>query len=406
MAYSKTTWSTGDVITAALLNNNENGTENALLQSGDTRGLSLANNLTFVSGADRRFGLTDNYNLLFLINNLEKMRLDTSGRLGIGITPAYSLHVAGDILNQDDKNGIVYNIIKNSNFVVGQNRFVEYQAQGTNNTVNGIFKAGSDTSNYGSIQYGSISNHDVLFLINGVEKIKLNTSGHQINQSRLGLNGIVPIIDLHLNEAIQFGNSATATNNSHITKNGAGGFQFWKGNYGSGTKIWEVDGNGNVTAQGAVDATDLKVNGDTIFFVDQSGTLDTVSGGSTTSATYALIETITLPADIVSDVNQLRRTILSSFSVLFSSQFTVSPTATLGGKITYQIGAGAETTIIDETFAQDSSISYTDEAISVDSVDINTTVYIRFYGKTSNSGNACQLQSGNVKGKLLLGLNS
>jgi hypothetical protein len=61
-------------------------------------------------GAEKKLGTIDNYSLPFIVNNIEKIRLSTSGNLGIStISPAAKLHIVTDGIGatQSDANGII-----------------------------------------------------------------------------------------------------------------------------------------------------------------------------------------------------------------------------------------------------------------------------------------------------------
>lgn len=78
----------------------------------------------------------------------------------------------------------------------------------------------------------------------------------------VGIGTVTPATKLNINGAVQFGTSATATNNWHITTEaGDGTLRFWNGNYGSGSERLRVNSSGtvaftnNITISGTVTAT-------------------------------------------------------------------------------------------------------------------------------------------------------
>jgi hypothetical protein len=78
----------------------------------------------------------------------------------------------------------------------------------------------------------------------------------------VGIGTVTPATKLNVNGAVQFGTSATATNNWHLTTEaGDGELRFWNGNYGSGSLRLRVSANGivtftnNITVTGSVTAT-------------------------------------------------------------------------------------------------------------------------------------------------------
>ena len=186
----------------------------------------------------------------------ERMRIDSSGNVGVGTTsPASLLHVkrgsnaievypagtwATRVINATDGSG-------ENGLLVG-NRWA-----GTGSTV---FEVGSIYGG-GSGSWYSYYRIDgtgqSIWSNGGTERMRLDTSG------RLGIGTSSPGKTLDLvgqfrvsgsaasgYALLEYGTSATATNNWHIGSEGDGTFRWYNGNFGAGTERMRIDSSGNV----------------------------------------------------------------------------------------------------------------------------------------------------------------
>jgi hypothetical protein len=159
--YTAHTWSTGDVITASLLNANETGTANALAQNADSRGLTaLAGNLTFTKGSEVNFGNTDSENLKFIIGGSGIMTLSTSG-LNLKKDLQFTKGSEVNFGNTDNQN---------LKFIIGGSGIMTLSTSGLNLIKDITFTKGSE------VNFGNTDNQNLKFIIGGSSAMVLDTS--------------------------------------------------------------------------------------------------------------------------------------------------------------------------------------------------------------------------------------
>ena len=164
------------------------------------------------NGAAGTYGMTTNHPMLFITNNTERMRIDTSGRVGIGTTsPVFALDVAG--------NG--------GAAIRGGNGFNLYNSDNTNNYY--LYNSGATGS----------ANATLLFYQGGVaERMRIDSSGN------VGIGTTsTSVFKLSVNGTASFVNQLAAGNSPSVSTQGA--WIGWNFSGGSGeTNIINQNGGG------------------------------------------------------------------------------------------------------------------------------------------------------------------
>lgn len=198
----------------------------------DTGYLRLASLGTDSRILSQRTGTGTFLPLTFYTGGSERVRIDTSGNVGIGTTPS-----AADtfpFLQFGGSAGLIgatnsYNILANAYYAggwkyVGANLATRYGGDISGNHV--FYNAVTGTAGAA---------------LTWVERMRIDSSGN------VGIGTASPSARFTTNGAVQFGQSATATNNWHwTTEGGDGKLNLWNGNYGAGTLRMTVTSGGNV----------------------------------------------------------------------------------------------------------------------------------------------------------------
>jgi hypothetical protein len=107
-------------------------------------------------------GTRTNHPLMFFTNTAEKMRIETSGNVGIGtISPAYALEVK--------RTGVISQIAATSDTTAAYS-YARYNSGGTN-VVTGVIS--DPTTGYISVE----TNHPLVMRTNGTEQARITTAG-------------------------------------------------------------------------------------------------------------------------------------------------------------------------------------------------------------------------------------
>ena len=146
-----------------------NGTEN-IFMGADASGYGI-------------LGTLSNHSLGFRTNNMDRIRIDASGNVGIGLTaPNAKLHVAGGLFVGTGTPAA--GTLPGLNVALGGASYIS-ASNGTEN----IFM-GADASGHGIL--GTLSNHSLAFRTNNAERLRIDTSGN------VGIGIAAPTAKLHV----------------------------------------------------------------------------------------------------------------------------------------------------------------------------------------------------------------
>jgi len=247
-------------------------------------------------------GTNDNYALAFETNNTEKMRIDATGNVGIGITPAYKLDVAGNVnintpsasttLTIDAKNSTTYPakiIFKNTSgtgdfHIGGDGGDILWQGGGNRNLQMGAF--------HGIDLVGGRTTGVALAYITGTSSI-YNTRILNVNNS-IGL--IIQGVSGQTSNLQEWRNS-TGTVLSAIESDGSLGI-------GTGNPAAKLDVNGSFKlgascpVLGGIIKTSVSVTDATAFDYNTSRTETVTITGAAVNATVIVNPRSALPATL------------------------------------------------------------------------------------------------------------
>jgi len=137
----------------------------------------------YKSGGVEYAGTITNHPYAILTNNAERLRIDSSGRVGIGttsVTSGYVLDSRGWIRAQHPSGDCVISAVA-----------------GNTTGVSAIYFGDSASDNPGSIEYNHTSNSIVIFT-NGTEALRVNSSGN------VGIGTTSPAAKLHVDGTIRY----------------------------------------------------------------------------------------------------------------------------------------------------------------------------------------------------------
>jgi hypothetical protein len=192
-------------LSGALMPNNSAGTSGYILQSsGSNSAPTWISPSSLVSGSGWAFngnsvsslqsiGTTSNYDLPFITNNAEQMRLTSTGKLGIGkISPTEALDVNGNFnlsgaLMPNNSAGTSGYILQSS----GSNSAPTWISPSSLVSGSGWAFNGNSVSSLQSI--GTTSNYDLPFITNNAEQMRLTSTG------KLGIGKTSPTEALDVN---------------------------------------------------------------------------------------------------------------------------------------------------------------------------------------------------------------
>jgi parallel beta-helix repeat protein len=241
-------------------------------------GSAAAPSYSFVSSDDLGMFRPANNILGFSTSGNERLRINASGNVGIGVTsPSEALHLSGDIYARDhlylntlgnEKNPIVYTLS-------GSSRQLSYLSVGPNKGVNDIRVYGPNDD--------TIQNR-IVFRTSGVNRAEIDSSGASFN-GNLSIAGNVTSTVTVPSNALYVGHngstslfnttsaSGVSLNTTHLQVARSGGTVIHSNRFGStGTNI-SLRYNGNQVGTIAVDSSSTSFNTSSDYRLKQNETL-------------------------------------------------------------------------------------------------------------------------------------
>ena len=215
--------------------------------------------------------------LILSTNSTERLRITSAGNVGIGTSsPAQLLHVNGNALLGGSPAAQYSNVTISGDAAI----------QSATPLLNFVNAAGSTRFGYlyhtgsgGNIELLNQQAGAMLFGTNNTERMRIDSSGN------VGIGTSSPGKKLDLvgqfrasgsaasgYALLEYGTSATATNNWHVGSEGDGTFRWYNGNFGAGTERMRITSAGNVG----------------IGTTSPGYRLDVASGDTTASIGYAM----------------------------------------------------------------------------------------------------------------------
>jgi hypothetical protein len=189
--------------------------------------------------------------LILSTNSTERLRITSAGNVGIGTSsPAQLLHVNGNALLGGSPAAQYSNVTISGDAAI----------QSATPLLNFVNAAGSTRFGYlyhtgsgGNIELLNQQAGAMLFGTNNTERMRIDSSGN------VGIGTSSPGKKLDLvgqfrasgsaasgYALLEYGTSATATNNWHVGSEGDGTFRWYNGNFGAGTERMRITSAGNV----------------------------------------------------------------------------------------------------------------------------------------------------------------
>jgi hypothetical protein len=264
-------------------------------------------------------------NLRFITNNLERMRINSSGNIGIGTSaPSTFLDVNGSVVirstveSVSTSNGGAVTIngglgITKSLFVGGPilqlpsgntssrpsnptrgsirynsqtDQFEGYGAGDSWGSLGGVIDVGQTTKILAELSAGA-ADGNLRFITNNLERMRINSSGN------IGIGTSSPSSVFHINNVVASNNASIQLGNNdssgwYLLKDPNGLLGFYTGGYNSGTFRFGCNSVGNFGINNNNPAYTLDVNGNANINSDLN-VIGSISGSGSSSSTFAYL---------------------------------------------------------------------------------------------------------------------